>query len=213
MFLTEVGTWNLHRRSFVICRLVFLCKFVNPTTGDQNVNLQFHRQTSARVGWWLLSMWSLPSQLCWAGSGSAGWDPYWGFLHQLVLPSVPGTLGGDCKGPLQTAQGIREIKSCSEKLDFIPSDPTEFLTVSGQGTKQELCRWLCFACLCLAGLLSAGCDLKHEREWKSRWQTEMPSPLAESHSWSWRGVCQNRCQCCLVQFSCVWNISLVHTML
>lgn len=123
-----------------------------------------------------------------------------GFLHHLVQHSVPGTGCGDWNGPLQTAQGIREVKSCSEKLDFILSDPTEFLTDSGQGTKQELCRWLWFAWLCLAGLLSAGWDLKNEKKWRSRWQTEMPSPLTVSHSWLWRGVCQNRCQCCLVLF-------------
>lgn len=147
----------------------------------------------------LLSRWSLPSAApaclsslgkCWIQS----------MLRDFCTILCCIQCLGHWNGPLQTAQGIREVKSCSEKLDFILSDPTEFLTDSGQGTKQELCRWLWFAWLCLAVLLSAGWDLKNEKKWKSRWQTEMPSPLTVSHSWLWRGVCQNRCQCCLVLF-------------
>lgn len=81
---------------------------------------------------------------------------------------------------MQATRGIRKIKSWCEKVDFILSDPTEFLTVSGQGTKQGLCRWLWFAWLCLAGLLSAGCDLKMKEsenpDGKQRCQVHGQSP-------------------------------------
>lgn len=99
---------------------------------------------------------------------------------------------GQCeRGPCKLLRELEKLKAILKVLDFILSDPTEFLTVSGQGIKQGLCRWLWFAWLCPAGLQSAGCDLKNESKWKSRWQTEMPSPLTRSHSWLWRGVCQN----------------------
>lgn len=134
-----------------------------------------------------------------------------GFLHQLVLRSVPGTVW---KGPLQTAQRIGEIEGYSESAGFYPFWSHGILDCLWTRHKAGA---LQVAVVCLAvPCRTAECWL-----WLKKWK----KMKIQMTNWNAKSIDKisllvvtwglpKQCQCCLVWFSRVWNnISLVHTML